>query len=208
LQVVLDSMSALARFTEIDCDARAAKEDCINGGSRTRTKFLYDNGQIVAEYDGTGAWQRRYVAAPGLDQPLIWFEGTCTSSGSARWPLTNGAGSISAVGTTGSSTTLAINTYDEYGLPAAGNLGRFHHKRMPWIPEVSIYHARARAYSPKFGRFMQSDPAGYSDGMNYYTFVHNDPINVKPSVGFAAYVGDGTTTDRTMATSPLKCSAP
>jgi 6-phosphogluconolactonase len=34
-------MSALARTTEINCDTRAANEDCINGGSRTRTKFVY-----------------------------------------------------------------------------------------------------------------------------------------------------------------------
>ena len=41
MQVVSDSMSALARTTKTDCDTRAANEDCINGGSRTRTKFDY-----------------------------------------------------------------------------------------------------------------------------------------------------------------------
>jgi RHS repeat-associated protein len=35
-------MSALARTTEINCDTRAVNEDCINGGSRTRTKYTYD----------------------------------------------------------------------------------------------------------------------------------------------------------------------
>jgi RHS repeat-associated protein len=35
-------MPALARTTEINCDTRAANEDCINGGSRTRTKYAYD----------------------------------------------------------------------------------------------------------------------------------------------------------------------
>lgn len=34
-------MSALARTTEINCDSRAANEDYIDGGSRTRTKFTY-----------------------------------------------------------------------------------------------------------------------------------------------------------------------
>ena len=33
-------------------------------------------------------------------------------------------------------------------------------------------------------------------------------INLKPSVGFAAYVGEGTTTDSTIASRPLTCSQP
>jgi RHS repeat-associated protein len=41
--VASKSMSALARNTEINCDTRAANEDCINGGSRTRTKYQYDS---------------------------------------------------------------------------------------------------------------------------------------------------------------------
>jgi hypothetical protein len=36
-------MSALARTTEINCDTRAANEDCINGGSRTRTKYAFSS---------------------------------------------------------------------------------------------------------------------------------------------------------------------
>jgi RHS repeat-associated protein len=55
---------------------------------------------------------------------------------------------------------------------------------MLWaMPQFDLYHVRARVYSPKLGRFMQSDPAGYSDGMNYYAFVHNDPINNSDPTG-------------------------
>jgi len=29
---------------------------------------------------------------------------------------------------------------------------------------------------PTFGRWLTPDPAGFTDGMNLYAFVHNDPL--------------------------------
>jgi uncharacterized protein RhaS with RHS repeats len=38
-------------------------------------------------------------------------------------------------------------------------------------------------YSPKLGRFLQTDPIFYADNMNMYAYVGNDPVNNLDSTG-------------------------
>jgi len=37
-----------------------------------------------------------------------------------------------------SGAAIAINRYDEFGIPAVGNLGRFQYTGQAWLPEVSL----------------------------------------------------------------------
>ena len=48
--------------------------------------------------------------------------------------------------------------------------------------ETGLYYYRARYYNPYIGRFLQTDPVGYGNGINWYAYCRNNPLNyVDPS---------------------------
>jgi RHS repeat-associated protein len=144
------------------------------------TRMAYDGQALIAEYDGSNGLLRRYVHGPGVDEPLAWYEGAGTTD--RRWFHADERGSIVAIAN-GSGTIINVNAYDEYGIPANGNIGRFQYTGQQWLAELGMYYYRARIFSPTLGRFLQSDPIGLAGGMNLYAYVSNEPINRRDPAG-------------------------
>ena len=149
----------------------------IDDGSNSR-QFLYAGVQAIAELDGSGGLISRYVPGAGLDDYAAYTAGSGGSL-TRQWPTTDQMGSVIGL-TNGSGAATQINAYDEYGVPASGNAGRFGYAGSVFLTHGgdAPWSMRNRQYHPELGRFLQTDPIGIAGGVNMYAYVGNDPSNL------------------------------
>ena len=169
-------------------------EKAVSGGATTR--YLLDGVQVVEEYDGSDAWQARYVYEDGIDRPrcmdradIADVDGDQNTTEVMRFHYHQQAlGCVTEMSEPGGAVVEWV-TYDVYGLPTIRNqqgnqvsqsaIGNpYLYTGREYDPESGLYFYRARHYDPGKGRFLQRDPLGYPDSLTGYEYVISDPVTL------------------------------
>jgi RHS repeat-associated protein len=180
-------------------------EKCEHGHKVPRTtSYVYDNEDIILEYNGRGDATSRYVHGPGVDEPLALYSGRET-----YYYHADGLGSITAL-TDRQGQVVQKYEYDSFGNLKEG-LGfidqPYTYTGREWDKETGLYYYRARYYDPTIGRFINRDPIGIlgniynnqynvsfdqyvSSVQNTYAYTENNPVNyIDPSGLWSLSVG-------------------
>ena len=149
-----------------------------------KTRYVYDGGNVIAEYDGNNNLTRKYIHGPCVDEMVCMID--VADSSAVYYYHYNALGSVVALSdSTGD--TVQTYEYSVYGQVAASdpnftaNPYMFTGRRFDY--ETGLYYYRARYYNPYIGRFLQTDPIGYGDGINWYAYCGNNPLNFIDPLG-------------------------
>jgi len=155
------------------------------------TKFASEDVEEIEERDGANAVQRRYAYGSGIDDRIAMYDSACAGGGRCFY-VENWQGSATTLIEQSGGIEAAYH-YGPYGESAgwapadatSGNPFRYTGRRLD--AETGLYYLRARFYSARAGRFLQTDPIGDRSDINLYLYVTNDPLNAADPTGLDAF---------------------
>jgi RHS repeat-associated protein len=148
--------------------------------------YAYDGDNLIEETNATGAVVARYTQGQNIDEidePLAMLRSSATSYYQA-----DGLGSVTSL-SNGAGALPQTYSFDSFGktTPTGSLVNPFQYTGREFDAETSLYFYRARYYDPFSGRFVSEDPARFPGGINFYTYVENDPVGLIDPFGFCPW---------------------
>ncbi len=164
-----------------------------SGTGVTNTWFLNDGDDEVVEYNSNKDVVAIYVPGPAIDEPIAMVTPNGNGTYNRKYFHANHQGSVIAMSDDAGARVEGPFLYGPYGscfqltTPCAQLASsvpyKFTSRRLD--PETELYYYRARMYWGAGGRFLQTDPVGYTADLNLYTYVGNDPTDELDPTGEA-----------------------
>jgi RHS repeat-associated protein len=129
----------------------------------------------------------------------VQYEGAATNAKS--WLYANQQGSVVALANATGATT-ASQGYGPFGETEGIPGSRFGYTGQQHLAALGLYYYKARMYSPGLGRFLQTDPVGYQDDLNWYVYVGNNPVNFTDPTGLGSVKTGGLSSAQAFAYTP------
>jgi RHS repeat-associated protein len=151
-------------------------------------RFLYqDQLRIAAELDENGQLKSRFVYGLKPNVPEYMIQG-----GAAYRIVTDQLGSPRVVVNAEDGSIVQQMNYDEWGnVTRDTNPGfqPFGFAGGLYDRDTKIVHFGAREYDAYTARWLQCDPIGLPGGLNLYTYVRNNPVNLIDPSGLLGFPG-------------------
>ena len=146
------------------------------------TNYLYDGRNILETADQNANVLARYADTQSLDEPLAEL-----ASGTTGYYEQDGLGTVTSLSDVNGNPANTY-TYDSFGNLTASTgtiTNPFQYTGREFDQESGIYEYRARYYDQGVGRFASEDPRRFNEGVNFYRYVGNSPINLADPSGLA-----------------------
>jgi RHS repeat-associated protein len=179
--VVLPGSGGTVTF-KYDPFGRRIQKAFTQNSTTTATNYVYDGNDLTEEVDASGNELAHYAKGVGIDEPLAQLR-----SGTMSFYQQDGLDSVTSLTST-TGTMANTYTYDSFGnlIATTGALmNAFQYTARDYDPETGLRYHRARYYDPAVGRFLSEDPIGFNGGINFYSYVANDPVNFMDQGGLA-----------------------
>lgn len=156
----------------------------------TETWFLWDGGQLLAEFDGAGTRERRYTYSHAF-APDEQVDGSLSEVVSAvHVDHLNTPRLLTQAGS-----TVWRATYEAFGVAHVTETGATHAVRFPGQYEdqedLGAYYNRLRYYNPDVGRYLSADPIGQRGAANIFEYAESRPLGVTDMLGLLPSGGAG-----------------
>jgi RHS repeat-associated protein len=168
----LTSMNMNAQSFQYDPLGRRVAKTILSA----TTNYLYDGANPIQELSGTTPTANLLVG--GVDE---YFQRTDTTG--TRNFLSDAIGSTLALADS-AGTLQTTYTYEPFGnTTITGSSANTYQYTGRENDGTGVYYYRGRYYSPTVQRFISEDPLGFRGGIDFYSYVGNNPTNLRDAFG-------------------------